>query len=1089
MVAWGQTPAPLTINSPAFPTGIVGNTYGVIASGTNLSFPSIPRFTAAGGTAPYSFAIVSGSLPSGLSLNGATGQIVGTPSSTTSGTVIQVEVRDARGNTARTQAGAINVTLPPTLSFAGNVGASFRAPTRCGVTGSTTQFTYSVSISGGFSVEQSTGNVIGEPFADGTQSGSFTCTAPTFVFQWFLSIRVDPMPEFGLNPSEVGRDFNFTPTGFPAGTPPFSFRIVGGTLAPGLSLNSSTGAVTGKLTASGSFQWDLRRVEGNGAFRTFRYRLRVNEGGKLSVSQSTVDVTVQQGSTDPVVASFLVEGQRIFFETKLGTLTDFNLDREKIRISPTTATTPSAVTVRIDASSLSVGQYSILVELYQSNGFQAAAKPDVTVTVRLNVIDKSPKLEVSPPVISYSFPYGIKKDYRFNITVKNSGGGKFVTQGRVDIYLGGGWVSLVGSGTELGPGESRQYTAIFTPGSLEPGTYSADAFISAPQQPTIPVRLVANIPKPIPQIVLEGVPEVITMRKSSPSRSVKVTLKNATPDDRWTLSRTEPKDGPVWYRISPASGKSGDSFQVIFQPSALPPTKNFEADAVEVRVGDAARRGKAIAMQIVPYSPPIPFPDYIALGSRIRNVVREGGNRSFDIWPQSNENSTYITTIASSPNSNTGEPFFDVSPANGTVAGITNPDEVPKTVQILVRQLDRTISLPGFYAGVVVFGFRNAEDPQSKEFFAPVKVVQQMGSIFNPNPPPDLPDPNAGNGLFTPAPEDDDKEKCNPDQMVVISNLPPTLNVSTGSAVRIHATVMTGCGVPVTTGTVMARFSNGDPDLTLVHDNEGVWRGTWIPRNQIDTAAISIIAENDGKKGSEDAAAVMAPSPGLPIVESGGIRHGASQETTGEVAPGMRITLRGSEFLAGDPVEAAAGESPTELGGVSVFLGATRLPLARVSSTRIEAIIPAEALPESDFELAIRSAEGRLSAGETVQAVAARPGVFLKEGSASQGEIFTLSGSDRVRAEGDAAAAKGSSVIITASGLGLLNAEGKLAVPVRVLFGDLLAEATPDAVSLVKPGVYEIAVKVPAEAPTGAEVPVVLDSAGMRSRPVIMSIR
>jgi hypothetical protein len=59
----------ITVNPPALPNGTVGYPYNQTIS------PS-------GGTAPYAFSVSSGALPGGLTLNGTTGAITGTPDST-----------------------------------------------------------------------------------------------------------------------------------------------------------------------------------------------------------------------------------------------------------------------------------------------------------------------------------------------------------------------------------------------------------------------------------------------------------------------------------------------------------------------------------------------------------------------------------------------------------------------------------------------------------------------------------------------------------------------------------------------------------------------------------------------------------------------------------------------------------------------------------------------------------------------------------------------------------------------------------------------------------------------------------------------
>ncbi len=80
-------PPPLSITTGSLPDGVQGTAYGA-------------TLTAAGGTTPYTWSIVSGSLPAGLTLASGTGTISGTPAAAgTSVFTAQVTDRDARSAT------------------------------------------------------------------------------------------------------------------------------------------------------------------------------------------------------------------------------------------------------------------------------------------------------------------------------------------------------------------------------------------------------------------------------------------------------------------------------------------------------------------------------------------------------------------------------------------------------------------------------------------------------------------------------------------------------------------------------------------------------------------------------------------------------------------------------------------------------------------------------------------------------------------------------------------------------------------------------------------------------------------------------
>ncbi len=78
-----------------------------------------------------------------------------------------------------------------------------------------------------------------------------------------------PAPQVTCSPvttGSVGVPFSSVPLGSSGGVPPYTFSVTSGSLPPGLSLNASTGAVTGTPTAPGTFTitiTDAHGVSGN----------------------------------------------------------------------------------------------------------------------------------------------------------------------------------------------------------------------------------------------------------------------------------------------------------------------------------------------------------------------------------------------------------------------------------------------------------------------------------------------------------------------------------------------------------------------------------------------------------------------------------------------------------------------------------------------------------------------------------------------------------------------------------------------------------------------------------------------------------
>ena len=251
-------PPPLVVTCSAINMGTVG-----------VPFNS-PVMTVTGGTPPYTFSVGSGTLPAGLTLNTSTGAISGTP--TTTGT-FTIRVTDAKG--AVGTGCTITINPPPLVVTCsainmGTTGVPFNSPVMT-VTGGTPPYTFSVgsgTLPAGLILNTSTGAISGTPTAPGTFT--IKVTDSKGAVGTGCSITINPGPPVvtcsAINTGTVGMPFNTPALTVTGGTSPYTFSVSSGTLPAGLTLNASTGAITGTPTAPGTFT--IKVTDANGAVGT-----------------------------------------------------------------------------------------------------------------------------------------------------------------------------------------------------------------------------------------------------------------------------------------------------------------------------------------------------------------------------------------------------------------------------------------------------------------------------------------------------------------------------------------------------------------------------------------------------------------------------------------------------------------------------------------------------------------------------------------------------------------------------------------------------------------------------------------------------
>lgn len=157
--------AGIAVNPPTLPDGNVGSNY-------------TQAFSGAQGTAPYTFAMTSGSLPPGLSLNGTTGALTGNP--TTAGvynfTITATDSAARTGSRAYTLRVCSGLSLFPTVLTDGYLDRSYsQTLTATGGQGAVTLAITSGTLPTGLTIDAS-GWIHGTPTTVGTSNFTITAT-------------------------------------------------------------------------------------------------------------------------------------------------------------------------------------------------------------------------------------------------------------------------------------------------------------------------------------------------------------------------------------------------------------------------------------------------------------------------------------------------------------------------------------------------------------------------------------------------------------------------------------------------------------------------------------------------------------------------------------------------------------------------------------------------------------------------------------------------------------------------------------------------------------------------------------------------
>ncbi|MBQ4431914.1 MAG: putative Ig domain-containing protein, partial [Synergistaceae bacterium] len=261
----------ITITTTSLPNGTVNASYNAVLSAN---------------TSNVTWSVSSGSLPTGLTLNSSTGAITGTPTAAGTSTFT---VRAVSGSSSTTRQLSITINsgttpTPTTITITtttlpeGIAGMSYSASLASNPSGAT--WTHTGNIPAGL-VLDSSGRISGTPTVSGKFDFTATATYGTSSAVKSLSITISPL-EITTSSLPSGRVYETYSQTLRSNGTGLTWSVSSGYLPSGLTLQSSSGLLSGTLTRAGEYTFTVS-ARNSYAEASKRFTVRVS-GGSSGIS-------------------------------------------------------------------------------------------------------------------------------------------------------------------------------------------------------------------------------------------------------------------------------------------------------------------------------------------------------------------------------------------------------------------------------------------------------------------------------------------------------------------------------------------------------------------------------------------------------------------------------------------------------------------------------------------------------------------------------------------------------------------------------------------------------------------------------------
>jgi uncharacterized protein (TIGR03437 family) len=813
---------------------------------------------------------------------------------------------------------------------------------------------------------------------------------------------------------------------------------------------------------------------------TLTFRALLEADGSLTVPQQELAVGLQ-ASLDGVP-----------YESTLTALIPGGDDlvRRATRVTPANGVMPGQVRVAAVGTSLPVSRaLSGTVPVARLSLRAPNANPPLReVTIELNIEPApAPELKVGSTGLQFASVAGGGAQTG-RLLVRNSGGGKIAFQVESTVP----WIAPSATAGVVAGNDPELVELSITPGSLTPGTYTGLIRVTGDngQTQTLPASLGISDRNSSILLAPSAISFFAVAGAGNPAAQPLTVLNTGLGAMNWSAA-ARTLSGGDWLRLAPettsgnsVSGEKAPEVSLGVDASRLAPG-DYSALATVSSANSANRQQLAtVALRVLPANSEA-VPEVTPTGVVFTAAAgEEPGSATVTLSVSGGTPLEYSSVRATLD----GNPWFEQVPSTGTLS----PGS-PARIRIFPALSKLT---PGIRTGSMSIVFNDRA--RTVRTVSILSIVTASG---------------AGTSSKNGARE---TSSCGSENLFaeITSLQKPRFSVRPGETVRVRSKIVDGCGrphAPENVGTASANLTvlNTQTVIKMTHVANGEWEGNYAPpANQTGDFAVRVVAAyTQGTKlqlgASETATGSVQAATGArsPQVTAGAIVNGASFLAQPLVAPGQLISIYGSD-LAEQSQAATSVPLGTEISGTEVLLGGEALPLLFVSGTQINAQVPFGLPLNSEQQIVVRKREA-LATPERIVVGSAQPGVFSKNSNGvGQGVVLAVRGDGtQTYAEPGAPARPGNTIVIYCGGLGPtdppvpagvaapLTPLSRVMTPVRVSIGGVEAAVAFAGLTPGSAGLYQINAVVPAGAPTGDEVPLIVTVAGVESSVVTMAIQ